>query len=88
MKKMGADEKVFVVRLNMIMNARGLSQNALAKQSGITRLMICKYCNGVCMPNIRALWRLCKALNCSADYLIGNSKYAFTADRVVNVIGG
>ena len=77
----------FVVRLNMMMHARGLSQNQLAIKSGISRIMICKYANGVCTPTIRALWRLCKALNCSADYLIGNSDYAFTADRVVNVIG-
>jgi transcriptional regulator with XRE-family HTH domain len=61
----------FAERLNSLMVLNNLSQNQLAKKSGITRSAICRYCNGNRVPSIDNLLKLSDALNVSADCLLG-----------------
>ncbi len=78
---------IFAARLRLRMASKLYSQNRLAKECGIERTQISKYLNCVCAPNARQLWRLCRALDCSADYLIGLSDYPFTADKILKALG-
>ena len=58
-------------RLKSLLVLNNMSQNQLAKKSGITRYAICKYCNGSRIPTSTNLAKICDALNVSADYLLG-----------------
>ena len=52
---------------------RGLTQRMLATLKGTTEVSISRWANGSRLPNTDALYRLCKALDVSADYLLGLS---------------
>ena len=77
-------EAIFTSRLRLRMMQQRISQTQLAKEISIEPAMITRYLHGKCMPNMRVLWRICRVLDCSADYLLGNSEYCFTADRLIN----
>ena len=67
---------VFATRLRQIMKERGENQTTLAakitQQSGtLQRQSISQYMSGQSKPDTRRLAAICKALNVSADYLIG-----------------
>lgn len=80
------DNGIFAMRLRLRIAHKLLSQSKVAKITGIDRPLITKYVNGQVTPNARHLWRLCKALDCSADYLIGLSDYPYTVDKVMRVL--
>ena len=80
------DNGIFAMRLRLRIAQRMLSQSKVAKMTGIDRPLITKYVNGQVAPNARQLWRLCKALECSADYLIGLSDYPYTVDRLMRAL--
>jgi len=61
----------FAERLNSLLILNNLSQNELAKRTGLTTAAICRYCRGNRQPSIDNLVRICDALNVSADYLLG-----------------
>jgi len=63
--------KIFVERLNDTLQERGFSQRELARQTSIPLGSVNRYCNGENEPTIGALAKICKALDESADYLIG-----------------
>lgn len=75
------EQSIFATRLSDIMEKRGLSQTNLQakifEQSGKTlqRQTISLYMNGQSRPDTERLTLLCKALNISADYLLGLSKH-------------
>lgn len=64
----------FSEKLNEIMNAQKIYPTELSKKSGVDRKLIYSYLNGVNAPSTNNLRRLAKALNVSADYLLGLSE--------------
>lgn len=56
-----------------IRKAVGLSQEALAKESGVARISIARYEAGERIPNIETAARIAKALNCKVDDLLNDS---------------
>lgn len=58
-------------RLRELRGKMGLSQEALARQIDIGNLQIWRYENGDNEPSSEILSRLAKALDTSADYLLG-----------------
>ena len=52
---------------------QGLSQTQLAQQVGITQAFLAEIESGRKRPSIEVLEKLCDALSCSADYLLGLS---------------
>lgn len=58
-------------RLRELRIKRGLSQEALARQIDVGNLQIWRYENGESEPSSEILGRVARALNTSADYLLG-----------------
>lgn len=54
--------------------ARGLTQQELAEQVGVSRQAIGSIERGEGNPNIRLCIKICKALNCTLDDLFNNSR--------------
>ena len=74
------EQDVFARRLTEIMQKRGLNQTQLAakikaeQETVIQRQTISQYMSGQSKPDTDRLTVLCKALNVSADYLVGLRK--------------
>ena len=64
---------VFKTRLKQSINERGLSQRMLATLIGTTEQSVSRWVKGNRTPNADMLYRMCKALDVSADYLLGLS---------------
>lgn len=62
---------MFSERLKQLRMQRQLSQNELAKRSGIHLNMIQRYEDGKSNPTADSLYKLCRELQVSSDYLIG-----------------
>ncbi|MGN1026890.1 MAG: helix-turn-helix domain-containing protein [Faecousia sp.] len=65
------ENTIFATRLREIMEIRKIIQYDLARETGIQRQTISNYMNGQSRPDTNNLLKICKALNVSADYLIG-----------------
>lgn len=63
----------FQTRLRDQRELRGYTQKELAKRSGISGVCISKLETGDRKPNVDYLWRLSKALEVTADYLLGSA---------------
>ena len=61
----------FSERLKEVLKDRGVSQLALAKKIGMSQGVVNNYCTGKREPTLDVLIKICKALNESADYLLG-----------------
>lgn len=61
-------------RLGLIRNKKGLTQQELAEKLGFSRDTITKWENGERQIKATDLAKICEALDCSADYLIGRTK--------------
>jgi len=64
---------IFQDRLLVVRRHRGLSQEQLAEKTGLFPTDISKYERGISMPTLPRLVRLARALEVSADYLLGLS---------------
>ena len=64
---------LFTQRFNEILKTSGIRQTELAKQCNVTKQTISNYKAGVSFPSIDMLYKLCKVLDCTADYLLGLS---------------
>lgn len=64
---------VFKTRLKQSITERGLTQRMLATLIGTTEQSVSRWANGNKTPNADMLYRMCKALDVSADYLLGLS---------------
>lgn len=64
---------VFTTRLKQSINERGLTQRMLATKIGTTEQSVSRWASGNRTPNVDALYKMCKALDVSADYLLGLS---------------
>ncbi len=60
-----------MIRLKQIRKERKFTQEQLAKYLGVDRSQIGKYEHGRTLANSEQIIAICKALNCSADYLLG-----------------
>jgi len=61
-------------RIRLMRIAQGLSQTQLAEQIGITQAFMSELEKGKKTPSVDVLEKLCGALGCSADYLLGTPK--------------
>lgn len=73
---------VFGTRLKMLRESKGLLQKDLAKISGISANNISNWELGFGRPSVDKLRILCRALNCSADVLLGMTQYRLTEDEL------
>ena len=64
----------FPVRLKALRERKGLPAYILSDLCGVSHSMVGCYERGDCRPTIEVLFRLCDALDCSADYLIGRTE--------------
>ena len=67
-------DPIFTERLSRAMNEQKIYPKELDRKSGVDRKLIYSYLNGVNAPSTNNLRRLAKALNVSADFLLGNDK--------------
>ena len=65
---------VFKTRLKQSITERGLTQRMLATLIGTTEQSVSRWAKGNRTPNADMLYRMCKALDVSADYLLGLSE--------------
>ena len=61
-------------RLKKVLNDRGMMQKELAEKIGVNEMAISRYIHGGRMVSVSILIDICKALNISADYLLGLSE--------------
>lgn len=61
----------FSERLKIVLEVNKMSQIALAKKIGMSQGIVNNYCTGKREPSLDVLILICKALNESADYLLG-----------------
>lgn len=58
-------------RLQYALRIREIKQRQLAHRIGVTETTVSRYVNGERIPNADAIYSICKALNISADWLLG-----------------
>lgn len=68
-------EEIFSERLREILWHSHMTQQDLAKKTGLTAAAISHYVNGKQCPHAAALLLIADALNVSIDYLLGRTKY-------------
>lgn len=61
----------FAERLRSILEYNNISQSSLARMIGLAQPTVNEYCNGKREPSFDILIKICKALDESADYLLG-----------------
>lgn len=67
------DIKQFQKRIRLVMGIRGYSKTELANKLGVSRATVSKYVQGKAAPTIFILRKICDAIGCSSDYLLGIS---------------
>ena len=68
-------ENKFASRLKTLREEKGLSQNKLAKETGISQVAISRWERGLQIPNIDTLIVFAKYFKVSCDYLVGMEDY-------------
>ena len=61
----------FKERLKEVLEDNNMSQVTLAKKTGMSQSVINNYCTGKREPTLDVLILICRALDISADYLLG-----------------
>lgn len=61
-------------RLKKVLAERGMMQKELAEKIGVNEMAISRYIHGGRIVSVPILVEICKALNVSADYLLGLSE--------------
>jgi transcriptional regulator with XRE-family HTH domain len=67
-------EDSFGQRLKAALNSRQMMQKELAEKIGVNEMAISRYVHGGRIISVPILIDICKALNVSADYLLGLSE--------------
>lgn len=67
------EASIFANRLNYIMSIQNITNAELGRLTFMATSTIAGYRSGKRLPNIITLKEICRALNVSADYLIGIS---------------
>ena len=68
---------IFSERVSTLLSQRKLNQKELAMSAGVTESAMSYYIKGERTPRGEVLLRMSKALNCSIDYLLGNTEEVF-----------
>lgn len=63
----------FRERFNELIKISGKSQVRLAEEVGVSKQCISDYKSGKSVPSLQTLYLICKALDTTADYLLGLS---------------
>lgn len=66
-------ENIFKIRLKAEIKNSGLTTKQLAEKIGVSPEMVTQYTTTKKLPKLDTFVKLCKALNVSADYLLGFS---------------
>ena len=67
------DVTIFNKRLKELRTSKNLSQDQLAKRTGLTKTSINHWENGKCQPNANATVALARYFEVTTDYLLGES---------------
>lgn len=65
---------IFSERLTALIKSKGLSNKDLAKKANVTESAISYYTKGVRTPSGEVLIRIARALDTTADYLLGTTE--------------
>ncbi|MCK9479820.1 MAG: helix-turn-helix domain-containing protein [Firmicutes bacterium] len=71
---------LFSERISLLLSQKKLSQKELALKARVTESAISYYVKGERVPRGEVLSRIANALNCSTDYLLGNTKELSTSN--------
>jgi len=74
----------FAKRLKKLRMESGLTQKELAKKIGVSRATVAGYETKGKEPSYDTLIKIAKALNCSLDYLTGNTNKRSPIDEILN----
>lgn len=66
--------EVFKNRLREEIKQSGLTLKSIAEQIGVSPEMVTRYCTTKKLPRLDTFALLCKALDVSADYILGLSE--------------
>lgn len=69
-----SDLKIFSARLEYLLSKREISQKDLSKKTNLPQPTVSHFVNGKREPTLHSLIKLCEALRCSSDYLLGLSE--------------
>jgi len=61
----------FGQRLEHILDKKNMKQKDLAELAGVNQLTVSRYVHDARLPQMTVVIDICKALNISADYLLG-----------------
>lgn len=61
----------FSMRLETVMERKGITRSELSKRTGISRQLLHKYLKDICLPRIENVQAIAKALNVDEAYLLG-----------------
>ncbi len=75
-------KELFPIRLSQLIREKYISRRALAKELGLSSVIITKYIHGDTMPSVTTLVCLADYFNVSVDYLLGR-KDEDTSDLLV-----
>ncbi len=64
-------DALFTKRFNEVLTYSKISQTELAARVNVSKQCISDYKSGKSFPSIQTLFLICKALEVSADYLLG-----------------
>lgn len=62
---------LFTQRFNEVLKNSGAKQSELALYCNVTKQSISDFKRGKSVPSIETLYKICKFLDCSSDYLLG-----------------
>ncbi|VWL87481.1 Helix-turn-helix domain protein [Collinsella aerofaciens] len=68
-------------RLKRALTAKGISQRELGRRIGATQASVSLYMNGKRLPGPAALFKICRELDISADWLLGLKRRESDMDR-------
>ena len=63
------ERKEFAYRLRSMMKRKFITQEQLAELTNTSQVMISRYINGQCLPNVLVVRKIAKVLDCSMDEL-------------------
>ena len=64
-------KQIFKKRLAEELESKSITQMNLAKKVGISHVMITQYLTTDKLPSLETFAKICKALDVSADYMLG-----------------
>ena len=73
-------------RIAVIRKEKGLTQEELAEQMGVSPQAVSKWENGIAMPEVAMLALLCQTLCCTADSILNPSQYSENAPNYVRML--